>query len=58
MRMLDMPRKDKPVSMALDPALLAEVDEWIASQEFPPTKRQVYEAALRMFLDSKKSGKR
>lgn len=53
-----MPRKDKPVSLALDPDLLAEVDEFIRSQEFPPTKRQVFEAALRAFLDAKKGGKK
>lgn len=50
-----MPRKDKPISLALDPSLLAEVDEWITLQEFPPTKRQVFEAALREFLDTRKA---
>lgn len=52
-----MPRKDKPISLALDPSLLKEVDEFIAAQEFPPTKRQVFEAALRAFLDDKKGRK-
>lgn len=55
---MEMPRKDKPISLALDPSLLREVDEFIAAQEFPPTKRQVFEAALRAFLDAKKGGKR
>ena len=49
----DMPRRDKPISLALDPELLAEVDEFIRQQEFPPTKKQVFEAALRAFLDAK-----
>ena len=53
----DMPRRDKPISLALDPELLEEVDEFIRRQEFPPTKKQVFEAALRAFLDAKKSGK-
>lgn len=52
-----MPRKDKPISLALDPELLAEIDQFIRDQEFPPTKKQVFEAALRAFLDAKK-GKR
>lgn len=51
---MEMPRKDKPISLALDPGLLAEVDQWIAAQEFPPTKRQVFEVALRDFLDARK----
>lgn len=51
-----MPRKDKPISLALDPSLLEEVDAFIAAQEFPPTKRQVFEAALRAFLDAKGKG--
>lgn len=53
----EMPRRDKPISLALDPKLLEEVDEFIRQQEFPPTKRQVFEAALRAFLDAKKSKK-
>jgi|GEM_PF-4605743 len=55
--MLDMPRKDKPISLALDPELLAEVEQFIRAQEFPPTKKQVFEAALRAFLDAKKDAK-
>jgi metal-responsive CopG/Arc/MetJ family transcriptional regulator len=50
---MEMPRKDKPISLAIDPELIAEVEAFIESQEFPPTKRQVFEAALRMFLKSK-----
>lgn len=51
---MEMPRKDKPISLALDPQLLAEIDAFIAAQEFPPTKRQVFETALREFLDRRK----
>lgn len=54
----DMPRRDKPISLALDPKLLEEVDEFIRQQEFPPTKKQVFEAALRAFLDAKKPTKK
>ncbi|MEO1206412.1 MAG: hypothetical protein AAFV45_08765 [Pseudomonadota bacterium] len=53
-----MPRKDKPISLALDPKLLDELDQFIHDQEFPPTKRQVFEAALRAFLDAKKGSKK
>jgi len=53
-----MPRKDKPISLALDPGLLAELDQWITAQEFPPTKRQVFEVALRDFLDARKPKKK
>ena len=53
-----MPRKDKPISLALDPSILKEVDDFIAAQEFPPTKKQVFEAALRAFLDSRKKDRR
>lgn len=54
---MEMPRKDKTISLAIDPELIAEVEAFIESQEFPPTKRQVFEAALRMFLKSKGKGK-
>jgi len=45
-----MARIKKPVSYALDPELLAEVDEWIAKQPVPPSKTAVIEAALRLLL--------
>ena len=40
----------RAISLALSPGLLDAVDEWRASQEFPPTKREVFETALRDFL--------
>ena len=55
---MEMPRKDKPISLALDPSILKEVDDFIAAQEFQPTKKQVFEAALRAFLDSRKKDRR
>ena len=50
-----MPRSKKMTSLALDPGLLAEVDEWIKSQPAPPTKTSVHESALRLFLDVNKA---
>jgi len=38
------------VSLALDPDLLKQVDEWLANQTFPTTKTAVFEIALRDFL--------
>lgn len=55
---MEMPRKDKPVSLALDPSLLEEVETFIRAQEFPPTKRQVFETALREFLEKRTPVKR
>lgn len=51
--MSTMPRLKKPVSLALDPELLERLEAWMAKQEFPPSKTQVWEAALREFLDKR-----
>lgn len=51
---MDMARKKKMVSFALDPEILKKLDEWIAAQPVPPSKTAVVEAALRRFLDEKK----
>lgn len=57
--MSTMTRIKKMVSLALDPALLQRLDLWIKSQEIPPTKTAVMEAALRRFLDAEeKRGRR
>lgn len=45
-----MARAKKMVSLALDPSLLKQVDEWLAKQTFPTTKTAVFETALRDFL--------
>ena len=55
---MDMARKKKMVSYALDPELLKRLEEWLETQEFPPSKTAVMEVALRKFLeerDGKKS---
>lgn len=48
-----MPRLKKMLSLALDPELLAQMDVWIARQEFPPSKTAVLETALREFLEKR-----
>jgi predicted transcriptional regulator len=48
---MDMSRKKKMVSFALDPEILAKLDAWLAKQEFPPSKTAVVEAALKAFLE-------
>lgn len=49
-----MARKKKMVTLTLDPELVAELEAWIAKQEFPPAKNAVIEAALRAFFRDKK----
>jgi len=46
-------RNKKMVSYALDPELLGRLDAWLKTQEFPPSKTAVVEAALRQFLDDR-----
>ena len=48
---MSMPRERKPSTYTLSPAVLALLDEWIAAQEFPPSKSAVIEMALREFID-------
>ena len=52
-----MPRLKKPVSLALDPELLERLEAWMAKQEFPPTRTQIWEAALREFLEKRERKK-
>lgn len=49
--MAAMARFKKMTSLALDPELMQRLEEWIAKQEFPPSKTAVFEAALLEFLD-------
>lgn len=46
-------RTKRPTTMALDPELLDRLEAWMRRQEFPPTKTQVWETALREFLDKR-----
>ena len=48
-----MPRLKKPLSTALDAELLDQLDAWIARQEFPPSKVQALETAIREFLEKR-----
>jgi hypothetical protein len=55
---MDMNRSKKMVSFALDPVLLERLEQWLATQEFPPSKTAVIEASVSMFLDSREIRKR
>lgn len=55
--MSTMARLKKPVGLALDAELLERLEAWIAKQEFPPSKTQVWETALREFLDKREKRK-
>tara|TARA_B110000503_G_C6995037_1_gene349036 strand:- start:24 stop:218 length:195 start_codon:yes stop_codon:yes gene_type:complete len=50
---MNMTRKKRLVSLALDPELIRRLESWQASQDFAPTKTAVIEHALRQFLDAK-----
>ena len=50
---MDMARRKKMVSFALDPEILKKLDEWIAKQPAPPSKTAVVEAALSKFIGAK-----
>lgn len=50
-----MPRIKKPVSLALDPDLLERLDAWISKQEFKLIKTDIWETALREFLDKRET---
>lgn len=53
------PQRTKHViNLALDPVLLERLDEWLAAQEFPPTKTAVIEAAIKAFLDGREPPKK
>ena len=49
--MLDM-RDRKPINLTLDPAVVAELDEWVAKQELKTTRSAVIELAVKRFLAS------
>lgn len=50
---MEMARRKKMVSYALDPKLLERLDVWLERQEFPPSKTTVIETALREFLEKR-----
>lgn len=54
-------RAKKIIGLALDPKLLDRLEKWRQSQDVPPTKTAVHEAALSEFLEKrevKKTGGR
>ena len=50
---MDMARNKKMVTMTLDPKLVERLEAWLKSQEFPPAKNAVIEAALKAWLDDR-----
>lgn len=56
--MTTMPRIKTPVATTYDPELLARLDAWLEKQEFAPKKVDVFEVALREFLDRREGKKR
>ena len=54
---MSMARKNKPISLAIDPDILDRVELWIKSQELPVTKVWVFEKALKMFLEEREDSK-
>jgi hypothetical protein len=51
-------RAKKVIGLALDPKLLERLEKWRQSQDVPPTKTAVHEAALQEFLDRREIKKR
>jgi hypothetical protein len=52
-----MARAKKIIGLALDPRLLERLEKWRASQDVPPTKTAVHEAAIREFLEKREKRK-
>jgi hypothetical protein len=50
---MDMSRNKKMVTLAIDPEILDRIELWRASQDVPPSKTAVHEAALREFLEKR-----
>lgn len=48
---MDMGRNKKMVTYAVEPELLDRIEAWRTSQDVPPSKTAVVEAALREFLE-------
>lgn len=48
-------RKKKMVTFTIDPEVIEQLDAWLQSQELPPAKNAVFEAALRAFLKDRMS---
>lgn len=49
-----MARFKKTIGLALDPALLDQMERWRLAQDVPPSKTAVLETALREFLERRK----
>lgn len=52
---MDITRRKKQVTITIDPAVFNRLQEWLDSQEFPPPKNAVFEAALKEWLDARKA---
>jgi metal-responsive CopG/Arc/MetJ family transcriptional regulator len=51
---MDMTRLRRPISVTLDPELLAELDAWLEAQPYKPNRAQFIETAIRQELDRAK----
>jgi len=52
------PTRIRPmVSFTLDPDVVERLEAWLGKQEFPPTKSQVVETAIRDWLDRREKKK-
>lgn len=49
---MNMARKKIPVGLALDPELLAELDQYRDAQDAKPSRTAVIEGALRKLLEA------
>lgn len=56
--MSTMARLKKMKSLALDPTLLKRVRAWIDAQDVPPKETNVFETALREFLEKREKGRK
>lgn len=57
-RMDTMARTKTRISLDIAPELHAQLEAFVAKQEFPTTKTAVIEAALREFLGKREKGRR
>ena len=53
---MDMGRNKKQIGLALDADLLANLDDWLAAQRFPPSRTAVIEDLIREFLGHQSLG--
>ena len=55
--MLDM-RERKPINLTLDPAVIAELDEWVSRQEPRTTRSGAVELAIKRLLAADRAARK